>query len=379
MANSKQKSFHRHSNTHGVMRIDLDHIRQVCRNLFEASPLGIVAVDSKGEIIIFNAEAEKTFGYKREEVLGKPIELLVPDRLRELHIKYRDEFFSQPSTRRLGVGREIWARRKDGSEFLAEIGLSPFMTKNGIIVAALVIDVTECKQLDQMKDEFLGMVSHELRNPVGIIQLQIDNLRMDTTLNEKQAKALSSLATCTERLTRMTKNLLDLSRLESGKISPTMTKLKIEKLINEIFEGIEPIALKKGIGLKLKLPVDLPEILADHDMIYEVLLNLLSNAIRFAKSQIILSVTLEDDFIKITVSDDGSGIEPKQIPNLFTKFGRIAHTTTARGYKGTGLGLTICNRIVTMHGGRIWAESTLGVGTQFHFTLPNGSLRHKGP
>jgi signal transduction histidine kinase len=229
------------------------------------------------------------------------------------------------------------------------------------------------KQIDKIKNDFLSTVSHELRTPIAIMREGI-SLCMDErvgTLNPVQAKLLSDTENNLRRLTYLVNDLLDVAKIEEDKVKLRKKSLEISDIVDKIVDEYKPQADKRNIQLKKVLPKKPVTIYADEYKIFQIFNNLLNNAFRFTVADDTITVGFNDKetYIECFVSDTGVGIEKKHIPNIFKKFEQIDRVD-GPGYKGTGLGLTICKGLVEKHNGRIWAESTLGKGSTFRFTIP---------
>ncbi len=254
------------------------------------------------------------------------------------------------------------------------------------------MEINEQKRLDQLKDEFVSTVSHELRTPLAIIKSAIENLRdgVAGVMNDKQSRTVHIAARNLERLTTLINDLLDLSRLESGKTRVNRHRINLLLLAQEVIQGFQLQAKSKNISLSLDFPTPAPEIYADPDMVIQVLNNLINNALRYTVSQVIIHCRFplkdiekkteeekwkkpEVGMVEISVEDDGVGISPNDMEKLFNKFEQINRPMGGAGYKGTGLGLAICKEIIAQHEGDIWAESLVGHGATFYFTLPQYS------
>ncbi|MBI3540725.1 MAG: PAS domain S-box protein [Deltaproteobacteria bacterium] len=342
------------------------------RQALEASPTGMVVINEQGFIFIVNQQIESLFGYDREELIGKKIEILVPERFREQHPSERAHFFRQPQVRPMGAGRDLSGRRKDGKEFPVEIGLNPYATSNGIFVIGSIIDISERKKVDKMKDEFLSSVSHEMRTPLAVLKTGLEDLRegLSGPLNREQSKVLGICSRHTDRLIRVITDILDLSHLESGKFPLRREPLLIGPLIQRTVDEIRPLFEERGVSLRCELPTEDITIVADSDMVSRILINLLGNAARYAKKETCIVFIQEGKGCRISVIDDGPGIDPTEQGRLFKKFEQLSRPEGGGGYKGTGLGLVLCREMVELHGGRIWVESVLGEGAKFHFSLP---------
>jgi len=229
------------------------------------------------------------------------------------------------------------------------------------------------KELDQMKSNFISMVSHELRNPIGIMREGVSVCLEERIgkLNEMQKKLLLRTRNNIDRLTRLVTDLLDISRIEAGKLKIRRTNVDIATIAETIIEEYENIATKKGVRLNLSLHDRPIRIYGDGDKITQIFNNLLSNAIRYVENgdEIRIDIRNNEKFIKCSVSDTGKGIAEEHLPYIFSKFEQFGRERGASGYRGTGLGLAITKGLIEKMGGNIWVDSTLGKGTTFHFTL----------
>lgn len=239
-------------------------------------------------------------------------------------------------------------------------------------------DITERKKLDQLKDEFISNVSHELRIPLTIVKGAVSNLKDGVVgpLTEKQQEIIQVAGRNIDRLQRLMTDLLDLSRLESGKARVHFREIDLAELLKETAKNFQMAVERKYLSLVVTSSSPLASVYADLDMIHQVLNNLLDNALRYAKKKISLEACEEDDqHMRLTVRDDGSGIDKKNLEIIFEKFKQLQRSGGGPGYKGTGLGLAICREILHRHNGRIWAESESGKGAIFHVTLPKYNER----
>lgn len=233
-------------------------------------------------------------------------------------------------------------------------------------------------ELNQFKDTIVATVSHELRTPLSILKAAIGNLKDGVvgSLSDQQRRVAEIADQNIGRLEKVVEGLLDLFRLESGKQVLQLRSIDAASLVSALVTELCSVASERHLVIKTDLCKNLPAIPADPDLLTEVLLNLFNNALRFSKSTIEMKVGMENDAaggkksIQISVIDDGPGIPKERLQTIFEKFNQIERTAGTRGYKGTGLGLAICKEIVEQHQGRIWAESELGQGAQFHFTVP---------
>lgn len=247
---------------------------------------------------------------------------------------------------------------------------------------SLRTEIEERKKMDLLKDEFVSTVSHELRTPLAIVKSAIENLRdgIAGDLTEKQGRTVQIAARNLDRLTTIINDLLDLSRLESGKMVLNRHRVSMASMVQELFQGYQAQARAKNVRLVADIPADVPEVYVDPDLIVQVLNNLMNNCLRYTKSKIVVKIARKNgssksesetfkSMVVVSITDDGEGIAPEDMGKLFGKFQQINRPTGGAGYKGTGLGLAICREIISQHEGTIWAESELGKGASFLFTL----------
>lgn len=346
--------------------------------VLDVAPNGMMMVDKNGIIILTNPQIEKIFGYTQEELVGQTLEILVPDRFKAEHPDHVKYFFAHPSTRQLGAGRDLFGRRKDGKEVPVEIGLNPITTDEGAFVIASIIDITERKKLENIKDDFIGIVSHELRTPLTVIGLGIENLQagLGGPVSQKQKEILERNERNVRRLGRLIDNLLDLSRMQSGRVKVRHEALNLNALIEDVLQSFQEEENGKKPMIEKKFISNLPEVQGDPDMISQVLVNLLSNAVRYAQKKIVITTKTINgaggapEFVEAGIANDGPGISRENQSKLFKKFIQLDREKRVGTYRGTGLGLTLCKEIIERHQGKIWVESPKEQGATFCFTLP---------
>jgi signal transduction histidine kinase/putative methionine-R-sulfoxide reductase with GAF domain len=234
-------------------------------------------------------------------------------------------------------------------------------------------DVTQERELDRMKNEFVSMVSHELRTPLTSIKGYLDLLQTEQVgkLNDTQREFLNIVKTNTDRLVQLINDLLDLSRIEAGRIELRPQALDLARLIQSVVETMHPQLRAKQQNVVLAVSPDLPPVWGDHDRVIQILTNLVSNAHKYTppNGKITIAARASDAWARVDVTDTGIGLSQKDITQLFSKFFR-AQNRTVQNIPGTGLGLAITRSLVELHGGQIWVESTPGQGSTFSFTLP---------
>jgi PAS domain S-box-containing protein len=338
----------------------------------------IISIDRHQRISLFNQGAEKIFGYSAQEVLGHPLALLLPARFAAAHHDHVAEFGDSNSpARRMAERCEIYGRRQDGTEFPAEASISKLALGTEVVFTVFLRDVTDRKQIDRMKDEFISVVSHELRNPLTSIHASLGMLASGLLkADSAQGMRLLQIAVdSSDRLVRLINDILDIERIESGRVKMNKERCSVPDLITEAVNVMQSLADRSRVTLSVSSL--LFEVVADPDRIIQTLTNLLSNAIKFSSAgstvwlsaELVTERTARPAYILFTVKDQGRGIPADQLDSIFERFQQV-DSSDARNHEGTGLGLSICRSIVQQHDGQIWVESSLGQGSTFFFSIP---------
>jgi PAS domain S-box-containing protein len=347
-------------------------VEEIFRLAVDACPGGIVMIDAGAKIAVVNAEAEQMFGYRSNELIGRSVDMLVPERLRPQYVRFLQQLDIRSDGRRIALRRDLFGLRKDGSEFPAEVGLNPLRTREGPMVLCVVVDISERMQMERLKDEFVSTVSHELRTPLTSIAASLGLLSGAAHIElPATAKRLITIAhSNSERLVRLINDILDIEKIESGNVSFDLERVEVVTLVAQTIEANR--ALAEGCGVRLRLDeAGTHEVRADPDRLMQVVTNLLSNAIKFSPrgAEVVVSIASCNDKVRISVRDHGAGIPDSFRPHVFEKFAQ-ADATAARPKGGSGLGLSIVKQIVLRLEGEVGFLDAPGGGTIFYLELP---------
>ena len=364
--------------------------RKMFERLFENAPDAVVVVDSDGIIRKVNQQVETMFGYMREELLGDRVERLIPERFHQVHRQHRRGYFTDPRTRKMGAGLQLFGRNRDGWEIPVDIMLSPIETDEGLWAFAVIRDITQRKQDEEKITElnttlknqvgqlaasnreleaFSYSVSHDLRAPVRHIVgfLELLNGRDLTSLDDKSRHYLQVISDAARKMGALIDDLLTFSRM--GRVEMMRASVDFSVLVQEVIKELTEEAKGREVAWEIGT---LPVVVGDPAMLRQVMVNLIANALKFTRPrpQTRIEIGAITDHPQETVfyiRDNGVGFDMKYVNKLFGVFQRL-HPTEE--FEGTGIGLANVQRIILRHGGRIWAEGAVDGGAAFWFTLP---------
>jgi PAS domain S-box-containing protein len=341
--------------------------------ILEAAPDCVITMDHRGLIVDVNPETTHTFGYERTEVIGMEMaEAFVPPALRTRHRYGLERYLASGESYRIGRRSEVTAMRRDGSEFPAEMSLFRIPGVEPPLFTAFVRDISERKQIDRLKSEFVSTVSHELRTPLTSIRGALGLLAagLGGELPESAEELVDVALRNSERLMRLVNDILDLEKADAGKLELRPVPLILAEVIDTTLSCMWPVARQAGVKLVSHVPDDVV-IDGDRDRLVQVVTNLVANGIKFSPvgARLEVRVARGPSRVRVEVADQGPGIPEEQQPLLFQRFQQL-DGSDRRVYGGTGLGLAICKAIVEQHGGQMGLQSTPGHGSTFFFELP---------
>lgn len=354
-------------------------IETLSPTIIDSLTSGILAVDLEGHVLFVNIALSRLLGIDRDACVGKPALQIFGTLNPRTSVKRSPLYRLRRRTDMRNTYREV--ELTDGNRIVhLREDSSPLLDNSGQLVGQLFAyhDLSWEKTIDQMKSEFISIASHELRTPMTAIKGSVDLILGGCAGKvDPEAQDLLEIAhSACDRMIRLINNILDLSKIEAGQIQLNVASMNLTDVVERSLRNLGALAAQDGITLNLESSPELPRIQADEDRIEQVITNLLSNAIKFspADGQVNINLSADSHWVRCSVSDQGCGIEEKDLDRIFGKFQQLA--APKRG-TGTGLGLAITHALVTEHRGKIWAESRPGEGSRFVFCLPVGARRDK--
>ena len=357
------------------------------RLVVEAAPNAMIMVNAEGKIDLTNAQVESVFGYTRQELVGHPLEILVPERLRDRHSEHRSGYFADPKAHAMVAGRELFGRRKDGSEVPIEISLNPIRTSEAPFALASIVDITERRRAElkaarqrnelahlsraALLGELSGSLAHELNQPLSAILFNAQAaqllLRQDAAHPDELQEILAEIVEENKRAGEVIRRLRALLRKGETQLEP----LHINEVVNSVLKLMRSDLVNQHVAVRAELAPDLPVVDGDGIQIQQVLLNLVVNGCDamaevepIERRLLVCTAKLTDGReVSVSVADRGCGIPPDKMERIFEPF----FTTKTHGM---GLGLAVCRTIISAHGGKLWLTNNAGRGATFQFTLP---------
>jgi len=359
------------------------------RLVVEAAPNAMVMINGEGKIELANAQTEAVFGYTRQELVGHPVELLVPERFRSQHPEYRRIYQANPTARAMGAGRELFGRRKDGSEVLVEIGLNPIYASEGPFVLASIIDISQRREAElelarqrnelahfsrvTLLGQLCGSLVHELNQPLTAILSNAQAAQRFLAKDLADAEELSDILCDIVAEDKLAAEVIRRLRVLLRKGEVQLEPIDINELVDTVLKLVQSDFLNQNVAVYTDLAPHLPLIHGDGVQLQQVLLNLAVNGcdamagVEAIERRLLVRTELVDGKnVRVSVADRGSGIPPEKMEHIFEPF----FTTKTQGM---GMGLAIGRTIISAHGGKLWATNNAKYGATFQFTLPTAT------
>ncbi len=351
--------------------------------LLAISADAVIAVDHEQRIVFFNEGAERIFGWNANELDGKPLEVLLPERFRVAHHGHVHGFgAAHGRARHMGDRQQLSGLRRNGEEFPCEADIRRIELGGRNIYAAVLRDISARQRADDAlrdavtaREDMLGIVSHDLRNPANAVKMLAQSILAGETVDNLPPQVVERVKVIQQaaaEIDMLIQDLLDVTRLKGGRLHVNPRAVNASAIAERSIEGLRPLAEAGRVKLSMEFPPHLPDVYADVDRMAQLLSNLLGNAIKFTAPGGIVSLGahLDREEILFVVTDSGEGIPSDALPHVFERFYQSRRDGRSVIRHGAGLGLPISRGIVEAHGGNIWIESILGVGTTVRFSLP---------
>jgi len=361
----------------------MDLTEDLIRDLLHAAPDPTIITNEDGQIAFVNHQVRRVFGYEPHELVGEPIEVLLPERYLSVHPRHRQSFFVDPQPRGMGVGLELFGRRKNGAEFPVEISLSPVRSDHGMLAVSAIRDITDqkltqdalhaatetAKQANATKSRFLAAASHDLRQPLQSLGLYLSVLERITN-GEKEQEVEQKMRKSLDVMGELLDALLDISKLDAGSITPEKQDFPLQKLFDQLDAANSEFAAEKGLILHFE--PSKATLHTDRILLQRILENFVANAIRYTEAgDIEVTCTNRDDVARIEVRDTGVGVPEEALETIFEEYFQLDNPVRDRR-KGLGLGLSIVKLVASLLDHPLDVVSTVGEGSVFAITVPLG-------
>lgn len=337
------------------------------RRVIESMPVGILIADEHGYIELTNYSLENMFGTRYDDLIGQHLNTLFLKSSAQTPAQFMDQMVSRAMEKSV----PLEARRSDGTTFPVEVSLNEITVREGKRLLTTILDVTERHEIERLKQEFVAMVSHDLKTPLSSVQgiLGLIAARAFGDLSDRGMQLVGTAEVQVERLIKLISDLLLVEKLEAGKFDLSCEELQIEDIVQQALDTVRSQAESRGVELSLE--IENTRVEADALRMVQVLVNLLSNAIKFSppNGKVTVSSGVEEEWVVVRVSDQGRGVPEKARSRIFDRFKQV-EDSDSREKGGTGLGLAICKQIIESHGGKIGVESEEGKGSTFWIRIP---------
>lgn len=334
---------------------------------------GIITIDQTGIIKSANPAAERIFDYRSHEIVGRNVNMLMPEPYHSAHDRYLAQYMKTGDAKIIGLGREVEGRRADGSTFPLDLAVAEADAEEGRLFVGIIRDISDRKAMEKLKTEFVSTVSHELRTPLTAIRGALGLVSSGATgiLSKKTHDMVTLAEKNSGRLISLVNDILDLEKIQSGEMEFHFHRVNVQELMDVSAQINEPFAQEHNVRLTVETSSEQLFVRGDEERLTQVLTNLISNAVKFSPEagEVVLRAVSDKGMARINVSDSGPGIPAAFQDRIFERFRQI-DSSDSREKGGTGLGLSICRSIVEKHGGRIDVKSEEGEGSEFYFELP---------
>lgn len=370
--------------------LSMDEITEITQHLLRFSPDALIVVDDRNYIRFANETVRDVLGYAPQELIGKPLDILIPERLRARHREHTATFMHRPSNREMGARIvDLFALRADGTEFAAGIRLAPFQINGKLFVAAAIRDVTESRVIreeliaarqeadraNRAKSRFLATASHDLRQPMQTVRL-LNAAMLKVVPQPDIRELLHQQGQAIESMTRLLNALLDISRLESGATKPVLEPVRLSDTFNELRNEFASVAHSREIGLEFDTPWQVIE--TDKILFYQLLQNLLGNAMKYTdRGSVRVSTAQDADGLVVKIKDTGIGIPADKLERIFEEYYQV--DTHGAKRMGVGLGLAIVREVARLLGFTVQISSRVGEGTEASVRIPARYLLAEAP
>ena len=375
------------SNSNGEPTPPMSPSGRLFHGFLEAAPDAVVIIDAGGVIVRVNSQSEKLFGYRREELIGRALEVLMPERFRAAHVGKRRTFVADPQPRSMGRGLQLHGLCKDGREFPIDVSLSPLPPEAGILIAGTIRDMTaqrclegelrqrtlELEEADRQKDQFLTVVAHEFRSPLAVLTNLAHILRSPQASAAARQRAVDALERQTTHMVRLVEDLLDVSRVRRGEVSLRSESVDLSTVFSKAVEMDLALVESRKHHLEVVQFAEPFWVSGDSTRLVQIVSNLLTNAAKYTPEggNIWLSASREDGAVAIRIRDNGVGIPKEMLSRVFDLFTQIESGADGRA-GGLGVGLTLVRQLVQLHGGTVHVTSDgPGHGSEFVVRLPS--------